>query len=49
MGDYLGHSVSLSSDGTIVAIGTPYNGGNGSNQFFVEFNPVGGTTKRRVS
>ena len=47
--DKSGFSVALSDDGTIVSIGTPYNGGNGSNQFFVEFNPVGGTTKRRVS
>ena len=30
-GDYSGRSVSLSSDGTIVAIGAPYNDGNGSN------------------
>ena len=30
-GDYSGYSVSLSSDGTIVAIGAPYNDGNGSN------------------
>ncbi|MBT5223853.1 MAG: hypothetical protein HOM19_00295, partial [Candidatus Marinimicrobia bacterium] len=30
-GDKSGYSVSLSSDGTIVSIGTPYNGGNGSN------------------
>ena len=30
-GDYSGSSVSLSSDGTIVAIGAPYNDGNGSN------------------
>ena len=29
--DYSGSSVSLSSDGTIVAIGAPYNDGNGSN------------------
>jgi hypothetical protein len=28
-GDYSGHSVALSSDGTIVAIGAIYNGGNG--------------------
>ena len=28
--DYSGHSVSLSSDGTIVAIGAYYNDGNGS-------------------
>jgi hypothetical protein len=28
-GDYSGESVSLSSDGTIVAIGAPYNDGNG--------------------
>ncbi|QJP33479.1 hypothetical protein F0365_03170 [Nonlabens sp. Ci31] len=28
-GDYSGQSVSLSSDGTIVAIGAPYNDGNG--------------------
>ena len=27
--DYLGHSVSLSSDGTIVAIGAVYNDGTG--------------------
>ena len=30
-GDYSGYSVSLSSDGTEVAIGAPYNDGNGSN------------------
>ena len=30
-GDYSGYSVSLSSDGTIVAIGAPDNDGNGSN------------------
>ena len=30
-GDYSGNSVSLSSDGTVVAIGAPYNDGNGSN------------------
>ena len=30
-GDYSGCSVSMSSDGTIVAIGAPYNDGNGSN------------------
>ena len=30
-GDYSGYSVSMSSDGTIVAIGSPYNDGNGSN------------------
>ena len=30
-GDYSGHSVSLSSDGTIVAIGAYGNDGNGSN------------------
>ena len=30
-GDLSGYSVSLSSDGTIVAIGTPYNDGNGLN------------------
>ena len=29
--DYSGHSVSLSSDGNTVAIGAPYNDGNGSN------------------
>ena len=29
--DYSGRSVSLSSDGTILAIGAPYNDGNGSN------------------
>ena len=29
--DESGWSVSLSSDGTIVAIGAPYNDGNGSN------------------
>jgi len=29
--DYSGWSVALSSDGTIVAIGAPYNSGNGSN------------------
>ena len=29
--DYSGYSVSLSSDGTKVAIGAPYNDGNGSN------------------
>ena len=29
--DYSGYSVSMSSDGTIVAIGSPYNDGNGSN------------------
>ena len=29
--DYSGYSVSLSADGTIVAIGAPYNDGNGSN------------------
>ena len=28
-GDYSGHSVSLSSDGSTVAIGAPYNNGNG--------------------
>ena len=28
-GDYSGYSVSLSSDGTIVSIGSPYNNGNG--------------------
>jgi hypothetical protein len=31
VGDYSGYSVSLSSDGTTVAIGAPYNDGNGSN------------------
>ena len=30
-GDYSGHSVDISSDGSIVAIGSPYNDGNGSN------------------
>ncbi|MDB4250932.1 FG-GAP repeat protein, partial [Flavobacteriales bacterium] len=30
-GDYSGYSVSLSSDGSTVAIGAPYNDGNGSN------------------
>ena len=29
--DKSGFSVALSDDGTIVSIGTPYNGGNGSN------------------
>ena len=29
-GDQSGYSVSLSADGTIVAIGAPYNDGNGS-------------------
>ena len=29
--DYSGRSVSLSSDGTILAVGAPYNDGNGSN------------------
>jgi hypothetical protein len=29
--DQSGHSVSMSSDGTVVAIGAPYNDGNGSN------------------
>ena len=29
-GDYSGNSVSLSSDGNTVAIGAPYNGGNGA-------------------
>ena len=29
-GDYSGSSVSLSSDGSTVAIGAPFNGGNGS-------------------
>ena len=28
--DFSGHSVSLSSDGTTVAIGAPYNDGNGT-------------------
>ena len=27
--DFFGHAVSLSSDGTVVAVGTPYNDGNG--------------------
>ena len=30
-GDMSGHSVSLSANGKIVAIGAPYNDGNGSN------------------
>ena len=29
-GDYLGYSVSLSSDGTILAVGAPFNEGNGT-------------------
>ena len=31
VGDFSGYSVSLSSDGTRVAVGAPYNGGNGTN------------------
>jgi len=41
-GDYLGYSVSLSSDGTEVAIGAPLNDGNGSDAGHVrvyEWNP----------
>lgn len=30
-GDWSGWSVSLSSDGTVLAIGAPYNAGNGDN------------------
>ena len=42
-GDYSGYSVSLSSDGTIVAIGAPDNDGNGSIQGMCVFMsiPVG--------
>ena len=31
MGDFLGYSVSINSNGNIVAMGAPYNDGNGSN------------------
>ena len=35
--DYSGESVSLSSDGYIVAIGAPYNGDNVDNDFCLTF------------
>ncbi len=42
--DQSGHSVSLSSDGTIVAIGAPYNDGNGSDAGHVRvYQNVSGT------
>ena len=42
--DNLGFSVSLSSDGTIVAIGAPYNDGNGSNVGYVRiYKNISGT------
>ena len=42
--DNSGHSVSLSSDGTIVAIGAIYNGGNGSNSGHVRvYKNISGT------
>jgi len=43
-GDYLGQSVSLSYNGSIVAIGAPYNDGNGSNSGHVRvYQNVSGT------
>jgi len=42
--DYSGRSVSLSSDGTIVAIGAPYNDGNGFNSGHVRIYKYDGTS-----
>ena len=42
--DKSGRSVSLSSDGTIVAIGAPYNAGNGSNSGHVRVLKYNGTS-----
>jgi hypothetical protein len=42
--DYSGISVSLSSDGTIVAIGTPYNDDNGNNSGHVRIYKYDGTS-----
>jgi hypothetical protein len=43
-GDYSGWSVSLSSDGSVMAIGAPYNAGNGSNSGSVRlYKNTGGT------
>jgi hypothetical protein len=41
--DYSGTSVSLSADGTIIAIGAPYNDGNGSNSGHVRVYKWNGT------
>ncbi|MGB1385282.1 MAG: hypothetical protein ACPG7C_00310, partial [Ilumatobacteraceae bacterium] len=43
-GDQSGHSVSLSSDGTEVAIGAPYNDGTGSNSGHVRVYEWNGST-----
>ena len=43
-GDYSGYSVSLSSDGTIVAIGAPDNDGNGSNSGHVRVYEYSGSS-----
>ena len=43
-GDYSGYSVSLSADGSRVAIGTPYNDGNGDNAGHVRIFDWDGTT-----
>ena len=43
-GDYSGISVSLSSDGTIVAIGATYNDGNGSNSGHVRVYEYSGSS-----
>ena len=43
-GDYSGNSVSLSSDGTIVAIGANYNDGNGSNSGHVRVYEYSGSS-----
>ena len=42
--DQIGRSVSLSSDGTTVAIGAPYNDGNGSNSGHVRIYAWNGAT-----
>ena len=42
--DQSGYSVSMSSDGTIVAIGAPYNDGNGSNSGHVRVYEYSGSS-----
>ena len=42
--DQSGRSVSMSSDGTIVAIGAPYNDGNGSNSGHVRVYQYSGSS-----
>ena len=47
--DYSGYSVSLSSDGTIVAVGAPYNDGNGSDSGHVRVYDIETPTISSVS